>query len=394
MDSVDVLIVGAGPAGVSTALHLLKIDPAYGPRVVVIERAASPRNKVCGGGVTGAGLDLLRHLRVALPTQTQPIRTVRFRRGQRILDFPERTGTVVVSRRDLDRCLLEGARAASITVREGEAYQGCRRDGDRILVTSDKTRYACRVLVGADGSASRVAVLFGARRMMGGLRVELPLSEESAEAQWEFQNAAMTFDFTPLSKGWYGYLWRFPSVGLGRKLLNLGFFYNRRRNTYGGLSPRQYLRDFVDDQGFPGLGRIQAAAIRPFRFRQAFSAPGILLAGDAIGTDPLLGEGISEAILGGKLAAEEIHEGLSRNDVSFTGYRHRVMASRLGSWFRSTWVLARLFYSPMNSFWLRMVFESPSVRRYVQERFSGYPDFGRDKRALLGLLLRYTLYRG
>ena len=70
------------------------------------------------------------------------------------------------------------------------------------------------------------------------------------------------------------------------------------------------------------------------------------------------------------------------------------MESRLGSWFRSTWVLARLFYSPMNSFWIRMIFESPSLRRYVQEHFSGYPNFGRDKRRLVGLLLKYVLFRG
>ena len=59
---VDVLIVGAGPAGASTALHLLKIDPAWAERLVVVDKAVHPREKLCGGGVTQLGEQVLTGL--------------------------------------------------------------------------------------------------------------------------------------------------------------------------------------------------------------------------------------------------------------------------------------------------------------------------------------------
>ena len=50
-EEVDVVIVGGGPAGVSTALHLLQLDPGWAGRMVVLEKAAHPREKLCGGGM-------------------------------------------------------------------------------------------------------------------------------------------------------------------------------------------------------------------------------------------------------------------------------------------------------------------------------------------------------
>jgi len=52
IERVDVLIVGSGPSGASTALHLARRDPAWAGRVVIVEQAVHPREKLCGGGVT------------------------------------------------------------------------------------------------------------------------------------------------------------------------------------------------------------------------------------------------------------------------------------------------------------------------------------------------------
>ncbi len=115
----------------------------------------------------------------------------------------------------------------------------------------------------------------------------------------------------------------------------------------------------------------------------------------ALGVDPLpRGEGISEALLGSKLAASEINDGFRRDDVRFTGYRHRILTSELGSSLRTTQLLARLFYSRMNMFWMNMILESRTLRRYIEEKRPVYPAFYRDKRDLLDALIRYALFRG
>lgn len=62
MENYDVVIVGAGPAGISTALHLQQIAPELASRTLVLEKARHPRTKLCGGGVVPDAERVLRRL--------------------------------------------------------------------------------------------------------------------------------------------------------------------------------------------------------------------------------------------------------------------------------------------------------------------------------------------
>jgi len=76
----DVMIVGSGPAGTSTALHLLQRDPAWGSRLLILEKERHPREKLCGGGLTRYGESLLGELGVLpLGVPHVNIREVRLR---------------------------------------------------------------------------------------------------------------------------------------------------------------------------------------------------------------------------------------------------------------------------------------------------------------------------
>src|SRR5512137_1715419 len=58
----DLIIVGAGPAGISTALHLAQIEPDMVPRTLILEKARHPRHKLCGGGILPDAENILRQL--------------------------------------------------------------------------------------------------------------------------------------------------------------------------------------------------------------------------------------------------------------------------------------------------------------------------------------------
>ena len=67
MQSVDLLIIGAGPAGLSTAMHLVQQNPHWRYRLRILEKAVHPRDKLCGGGVTRFGLRVLKNLGFRFP---------------------------------------------------------------------------------------------------------------------------------------------------------------------------------------------------------------------------------------------------------------------------------------------------------------------------------------
>ena len=55
LEDVDIIIVGGGPSGSSTALHLERINPKLAQRVLVLEKHKHPREKICTGDADGNG---------------------------------------------------------------------------------------------------------------------------------------------------------------------------------------------------------------------------------------------------------------------------------------------------------------------------------------------------
>lgn len=84
--------------------------------------------------------------------------------------------------------------------------------------------------------------------------------------------------------------------------------------------------------------------VRWFHPRSVLSAPRVLLAGDAAGVDPLLGEGISFALGYGEVVANELQCAFTRGDFSFCRYRERVLRHRIGRFLRRRAAVARLAY--------------------------------------------------
>jgi geranylgeranyl reductase family protein len=342
---VDVLIVGSGPAGASTALHLLKIDPAWAERITVVDKAVHPREKLCGGGVTQLGERVLAGLGLAFEPPHLLVREVRLRFGK--VTFALRDDPVfrVVRRDSFDQWLARQAEQQGVEVRQGEAVTAVTPRPDTVEVVTERATFQAQTLVAADGSRSFVRRKLdwpGRSRMARLLEV---LTPEQAERRFEFQDGVAIFDFSPMAAGLQGYYWDFPSLVEGQPFMNRGVFDSRARPERPRVPLKETLQAALAErqrrlEDYPLKGH----PIHWFDPRGEFARPRILLAGDAAGVDPLLGEGISFALAYGEVAAATIDQAFARRDFSFAGYRGRVLAHPILAQLTMRTRLARLAY--------------------------------------------------
>ena len=321
---VDLIIIGSGPAGISTALHLVRQDPAWAGRMLVLDKAVHPREKLCGGGITRPGLEQLAGLGLALEPAHVVVDEVWLQYGKRAYGVREKGVFFIVRRSEFDHWLVQQAQQRGVEIRQGEAVTAVDLHPGHVLVSTDQASYRAKAVVAADGSNSTV------RRLLkwkgnGKARLLETLTAESGQEN-AFQQGIVHFDFRPLADGLQGYYWDFPSLVVGQPSMNRGIFDSRARPELPRASLKTLLaqsmalreRTLSDTKlkGFP---------IHHFDPTSDFTRPRLLLAGDAAGADPLLGEGISFALAYGEVAASTIVDAFERHDFQFADYRSRIL---------------------------------------------------------------------
>ena len=359
MERIKVVIVGSGPAGLSTAMSLRKVRPAVVSDMVVLDKAVHPRHKLCGGGVTftanptldyiGASIDSLH-----IPNLRIDRVRVRYQDKSADLNFPGAFRTV--RRNEFDAALVGRAREQGIEVREGVAVRNItpHADGGMIVETSDGCILA-DVLVGADGAKSRIRRamnLPGPSRVSRLIEVLTPESPDECPLMHE-QRAV--FDFTPFDSKVQGYYWDFPSVKDGTFFMNRGVFDSRVLPDAERADLRSSLSDAMTTRGrhledYPMEGHPE----RWYDPEATYSAPHTILVGDAAGVEPLLGEGIAYALMYGPFAARMIDDAIQREDFSFSTYEARLRASPLGRSMAHRTRMARWCYARPAGFFLKV----------------------------------------
>jgi geranylgeranyl reductase family protein len=294
VEQYDVVVVGAGPAGSSAALAARRL----GASVLLLDKAAFPRDKACGDGIAPHALDVLRDLGVTgVETGYRPVPALRLigPRGT-AATRPLARPTYTIPRTVFDARLVAAAVAAGATlvrhtVRTVEVRDDC--------VELDGSIRAGTV-VGADGAYSTVRRALG---QAGNPDGTLALAIRGyAAATGDEQHIV-----TAPAKQWPAYAWNFP-IGDGRA--NIGYGEVLR----GDPLTRQRLLDrlgaLMSTVDISGTMSLRAHHLPLSTHRPVPGRGRLLLAGDAYSlVNPITGEGIFYAVLSGSLAGASAVDG-------------------------------------------------------------------------------------
>ena len=358
--AADVIVVGAGPGGSATAAYLAD----HGLDVLLLEKSAFPRDKICGDGLTPRAVKELISLGVDT-TGWQRTQGLRILGGGHTLqlDWPQTEAFpsygMVRTRAQLDEHLARHAEKRGARLIERTSVTAPVRDertgrvigvetkqvDDRGRATGVKTTYTAPVVVASDGVSSRLAVAVGRpkrddRVMATAVRAyyDTPRRDDYLESHLEL----WTTDHAGARMLMPGYGWIFPLED-GRANVGLGIL--DTSSAYGNTDYKDVMRRWVDSLGERWAftldesgGPIRGAAL-PMGFnRTPLYADGLVLVGDAGGmVNPFNGEGIDYALeaarVGSELIAQSLHRTSDAERERVLAAYPKVMKDELGGYF-------------------------------------------------------------
>jgi flavin-dependent dehydrogenase len=364
MADQDVVIVGGGPAGVSAALFFAALCPARKSRLLLLEKERYPRDKYCAGGLGGRADRALAAVGVRVDVPSVEVHGIScaFKGGATIVR--ERAIGRVVRRIEFDHALALAARARGVTIREGVRVTGVTwGEGGASVETSEGTIRA-RVVVGADGVGSVV------RRAMGVPfgRVRAQVIEVDTEgAPGDAPRDVLHFDLR--DRAFPGYSWDFPTLVGGEELVCRGTYVLQGE---GSPDPEDVLRARMAAIGLDlGRYRLKRFAERGFEPGRGVSRPNAILIGEAAGIDPMLGEGIAQAIDYGALAGRYLADKLAAGDLRMADWSLVIRSSRMGKDLRARAALVPRFFGPMRDPVERYVLGVPAFLEAGMQYFGG-----------------------
>jgi menaquinone-9 beta-reductase len=407
-DDADVIVVGAGPSGATTAYHLAQA----GLDVLLIEKARFPRDKVCGDGLTPRAVKALVAMGVDVGPGSGWLRNKGLRvigAGMRLeMPWPELDSYpgygLVRPRAALDETLARRAQAAGARLLEGVTVTGPVLDdsGKIVGVTAraeaedadaaahdserkvdSRLTFRSRIVVAADGNSSRLSVAMGLRRRDDrplGVAVRTyytsPRHDDDYLESW--------LDLWDGDRLLPGYGWIFgmgdgtSNVGLG--LLNTSAAFG---NTDYRVLLKRWLRSMPEEWGYVEENRtepVRGAAL-PMGFnRTPHYHRGLLLAGDAAGmVNPFNGEGIAYAMESGEILARTIAQALARPtrteaDRVLQGYP-RALANAYGGYYALGRIFVHLIGRPqLMRFATKHGMSRPALMRFALKLLANLTD--------------------
>jgi geranylgeranyl reductase family protein len=369
-----VAIIGAGPAGAMAAVRLARAGA-----VVSLFDPSHPREKPCGGGLTGRALALVSDVIDvrALPAVVVTSATVEGPGRAANVPLVDRGATpssslIVVSRTVFDRALADAAVASGARLIPERAIDVAGNRG-RMFVRTERGTYDADFVLGADGANSIVRKKLA--RPFG--RAEL-----SVAAGFFVHGATTSSIALKTTCEQPGYLWSFPrpdhlAVGVCAAATHRATSGELRAQTAAWIGQHAldtHARLTPYSWPIPSIG---------FQDREdvALIGDGWMLLGDAAGlVDPLTREGIFFALASGQSAADALVAGPQASAC----YAGRVLDGMHPELVRAA-RLSRLFFTPaFSSLFVRALDRSGAIREVFVDLVSGVQPYRGLRRRLLG----------
>lgn len=367
---MDVVIVGAGPAG-ATAARALALG---GARVRLVDRARFPRNKPCGGAISMRALERFPHLAPVLDRiSTRLISRLHLEspKGETAELRSDGPAALMIRRTEFDELLVRLAQEAGADLIEGAEITQVERTGRTILLMTRKgERMDASFVIAADGANSVIARRFGMNRGWGPSAVALDMMEETP-----FESLACADpDLLWVAYGYrntHGYAYIFPK----RSHVNVGVgFVLDHYRSHVAEPPYEVQKRFV--ASLCGSGMLVGASARQY-FTPALIPVGgplqrtvhdsVMLIGDAGGfVNGFSAEGIYYAMVSGDLAARAV---LERAPAHF----ERLWRAEVGAELRDSVRVQRFLFcnSSRIDAMVRGAREHPRLAKYVVDYARG-----------------------
>jgi geranylgeranyl reductase family protein len=318
----DVVIIGAGPGGSATATFLAQ----KGVKVLLLDRAMFPRNKICGDGLTPRAVTALERLGV-LEQVTNVSQRINYAKviapnGKEIIssigeaDIAQGAYMLAIPRLKLDHILVENAVSSGVILIEGCKVNAIENNSDGVIVKGSIKRkvheFHAKYAIIATGAN------MGLLKKQGFL-ANTPKPIIAARAYYEganYDRDFFNFHFNEVILPGYG--WVFPladnkiNVGIG-VIPGKSKKQHDIKALYHDFTNRPYMKQVLS--GAIALGEVQSYPIRTDFMTATLYRERTLAVGEAAGlTNPLTGEGIDYALECAEIAAQQLHEMLTTGD--------------------------------------------------------------------------------
>jgi menaquinone-9 beta-reductase len=360
----DVIVVGAGPAGSTTAYHLAQ----SGTDVLLLEKSSFPREKVCGDGLTPRAVKAITSMGIDTSEKAGWLHNKGLRiigGGMRLeLPWPDLATFpdygLVRPRSDFDDLLARQAVKAGALLRENTNVTGPVLDDRTGRITGVVARdedgreitYRAPLVIAADGSSSRLSLAMGIHKRDDrpmGVAVRTYYKSPRHDDDW-LESWLELWDRGADGRERLlpGYGWIF---GVGDGTSNVGLGILNTSAAWGKVDYRDLLKRWLDqtpeEWGFREENRTQPVrgAALPMGFnRQPHYTRGMLLVGDSGGmVNPFNGEGIAYAMESGELAAEIIAQALARPTAESREHALEAYPQTLKSTYGGYYTVGRVF---------------------------------------------------